>query len=221
MPEVTASMCAHCGAEFSPYRPQNRYCSKRCYHRAYYEANKAKWETPEMRARARANARKTYERRKSDDDWMASRAASHRRWYEENAVERAAQVRAYYRKTKKPTTCRQCGKPFLSFDGKRGICSDECRLERARQASRATEARRRAALSFRYTQRDIDRLLNRHRGLCAYCGENDATEIDHVVPIARGGVDGIANLLPSCMACNRAKTDKLLSEWRHGRKRRR
>lgn len=26
--------CAICGAEFKPYRPHQKYCSRRCYHRA-------------------------------------------------------------------------------------------------------------------------------------------------------------------------------------------
>lgn len=177
MQETSVSLCAHCGAEFTPYRPQNKFCSKRCSDNACY----------------------------------------HR-----NAEDRAARVRAHYRRKKMaPRPCVECGVVFFATRVNRVICSESCRRDRARAVGRRNFHRRRAAVSYRYTQRDIDRLLARHRGLCAYCGENEATEIDHVVPIARGGVDGISNLLPSCQSCNRAKTDKLLSEWRHGRKRRR
>lgn len=39
---------------------------------------------------------------------------------------------------------------------------------------------------------------------CAYCGE-PATEVDHVVPLRRGGVDEESNLVPACKPCNLGK----------------
>lgn len=59
--------------------------------------------------------------------------------------------------------------------------------------------------------RDVDRLLSRP---CAYCECCKSEEIDHVVPIARGGRDAIGNLVGACSFCNRSKNDKLLVEWR-------
>lgn len=38
--------------------------------------------------------------------------------------------------------------------------------------------------------------------LCAYCGERVATTRDHVVPLARGGKDEAANVVPACLPCN-------------------
>lgn len=49
---------------------------------------------------------------------------------------------------------------------------------------------------------------------CAYCGAIENIEIDHVLPLSRGGVHEAANLAPACRFCNRSKKDKLLSEWR-------
>lgn len=39
---------------------------------------------------------------------------------------------------------------------------------------------------------------------CVYCG-SPATEIDHIVPIARGGTGAWDNLAPICSTCNRQK----------------
>lgn len=39
---------------------------------------------------------------------------------------------------------------------------------------------------------------------CAYCGE-PATEIDHLVPVAKGGTDHLDNLVSACRSCNRSK----------------
>ena len=57
-------------------------------------------------------------------------------------------------------------------------------------------------------------MLNRHRHRCAYCGSGGKLEMDHVIPISRGGRHALANILPACRACNSSKSAKYLSEWR-------
>lgn len=58
-------------------------------------------------------------------------------------------------------------------------------------------------------------LKRRHGNRCAYC---DVAGLDlckdHVIPLSRGGRHAIANILPACRACNGAKSDMLLAEWR-------
>jgi len=49
---------------------------------------------------------------------------------------------------------------------------------------------------------------------CAYCGSKESIEMDHVIPISRGGQHSIGNLVPACSRCNRSKSNKLLVEWR-------
>lgn len=49
---------------------------------------------------------------------------------------------------------------------------------------------------------------------CHWCGIHSATlEIDHVVPVSRGGTNDRSNLVASCKACNAAKGNKLVHEW--------
>jgi len=46
---------------------------------------------------------------------------------------------------------------------------------------------------------------------CAYCGNavtDQDTEMDHVVPIVRGGRHGPCNIAPACERCNAKKKDK-------------
>lgn len=54
-------------------------------------------------------------------------------------------------------------------------------------------------------------VLARHRFACAYC-QGPFEEMDHVVPIARGGGTTADNCLPSCSECNRLKGDKTLQD---------
>jgi 5-methylcytosine-specific restriction endonuclease McrA len=57
------------------------------------------------------------------------------------------------------------------------------------------------------------RILKAHDGVCVYCGERAELELDHVVPIARGGRSDVDNVAPCCMRCNQDKGGLLLSEW--------
>lgn len=41
---------------------------------------------------------------------------------------------------------------------------------------------------------------------CVYCGD-PADGLDHIVPAARGGVDGWSNRAPACTACDQRKRD--------------
>lgn len=91
--------------------------------------------------------------------------------------------------------------------------------ERARENVRRRRSRLRAVATFAITERDIKRMLARHRNCCAYCSEplTDGYHVDHVVPVSRGGANGIGNLAPACASCNVSKRNWLLSEWRYSR----
>lgn len=43
---------------------------------------------------------------------------------------------------------------------------------------------------------------------CFYCGQ-EATTIDHVIPISKGGISSIDNCVPACNRCNSGKRDRI------------
>jgi 5-methylcytosine-specific restriction endonuclease McrA len=49
--------------------------------------------------------------------------------------------------------------------------------------------------------------------VCAYCLRARRLTRDHVIPIARGGRDEPANVVPACQPCNSSKGRKLLALW--------
>ncbi len=51
-------------------------------------------------------------------------------------------------------------------------------------------------------------IWQRDGGMCIYCG-SPAQQIDHVVPVARGGRTFQSNGVCACSACNHKKRDKL------------
>lgn len=51
---------------------------------------------------------------------------------------------------------------------------------------------------------------------CVYCGLSDAPlEIEHIVPVARGGTDDPANLTIACRPCNLSKGTLTAAEFGH------
>lgn len=58
-------------------------------------------------------------------------------------------------------------------------------------------------------------VLKRDKFTCQYCGREAPDvilEIDHIIPVSKGGDNSIMNLVTSCRDCNRGKSDKELSD---------
>ena len=51
-----------------------------------------------------------------------------------------------------------------------------------------------------------------NRAFCTYC-DFIAAEVDHIIPVSRGGGDALENLTPACYECNREKRDLTVDEW--------
>lgn len=64
---------------------------------------------------------------------------------------------------------------------------------------------------FEISSKEIKKLYNSN---CFYCGSKEKIQLDHVVPIAKGGSHSIGNLLPACSTCNASKGSKFLIEWK-------
>lgn len=50
-------------------------------------------------------------------------------------------------------------------------------------------------------------ILKRDDNTCAYCGQ-EATTVDHIIPISKGGIDHETNLVAACTTCNYGKKDR-------------
>lgn len=84
-------------------------------------------------------------------------------------------------------------------------------------SQRTSDANRLRSLPWDDLRRAIFR---RDRYTCAYCGHrgNSATlEVDHRLPLSRGGTDDPDNLTTACWECNREKGDMTAFEYRFSR----
>ena len=61
-------------------------------------------------------------------------------------------------------------------------------------------------------------VLERDNYTCKYCGSRKGPyEVDHVIPVTKGGTDDLKNLVASCRRCNRQKKNKSLEEFNRWR----
>lgn len=57
-----------------------------------------------------------------------------------------------------------------------------------------------------FSEKDRRQLLLEFDGCCAYCGvKPDKLEMDHIIPLSRGGQHTKSNIVPACFNCNRSK----------------
>jgi len=64
---------------------------------------------------------------------------------------------------------------------------------------------------FKVRAKDLSKIYSMP---CTCCGSRGKIHVDHVIPIAKGGVHGVGNLQPLCESCNTSKADKYMIEWK-------
>jgi len=126
--------------------------------------------------------------------------------------------------------CKECGRLFVPeyTDKRRGFCSGQCARAYGRRVGRGV--RRARMHSVRYEYIDPLRVLDRDGWKCYVCGcatpkelrgtiRGDAPEVDHVVPLAKGGSHTMDNLACICRYHNQTKGDKPLQSLQFSRAR--
>lgn len=90
----------------------------------------------------------------------------------------------------------------------------EANVDKAREHSRIGRRNRRArakAAGGTHTAADLTEILKAQGHRCAYCRADlrkTPKHVDHIVPLARGGSNGRANLQYLCQPCNQTKNSK-------------
>lgn len=57
------------------------------------------------------------------------------------------------------------------------------------------------------------KILSKYQFTCIYCGNTPPSvllEVDHIIPVSKGGKNNEENLVCSCFDCNRGKSDKTI-----------
>lgn len=67
------------------------------------------------------------------------------------------------------------------------------------------------------SKEDREKLYNEYDGYCAYCGEKidiGDMQVDHIIPLKKGGEDELWNMICSCRSCNHYKSTLTLEQFR-------
>lgn len=70
----------------------------------------------------------------------------------------------------------------------------------------------------RLTQEERRSIYETMGGHCAYCGCEISLkdmQVDHIVPLRKGGADDLSNMFPSCRSCNHYKSTLDVEQFRH------
>jgi 5-methylcytosine-specific restriction endonuclease McrA len=120
--------------------------------------------------------------------------------------------------------CSKCDSDmWVEYGGQSKMC-DKCKKESLKKHRRAHRHRRAAAKrSGRADGLNIDPIavFKRDKWRCQMCGVKthkknhllpDAAELDHIVPLSKGGRHIPSNVQCLCRACNQDKSDKLIGQ---------
>ena len=205
-------VCEFCGETFVMRSARSRFCSPGCNNKNYYHTN------PEYRQAQKNNSRK---RLAENPEAMAVVLAAGKRWRESHRDEARAASRRWYRNNKE--RCAENSKRWWRENPeKQKEYRDSWKAEnpeRTKEFWKDNTYRRRALKaqaegSFAYEE--FVGLCNDLGWVCFYCGcdlDSETATADHMVPLSRGGANGIENIAPACQSCNSKKHDKTVEEF--------
>jgi hypothetical protein len=223
-PQQVAGDCANCGKRFERLwtgGPKPTTCGKACHDRTWAARSGYKKKKP-SKVRYNWPRPPSYCKDCSCKIHHTSQRCG-------ACVAKRQLVRATeYQRGKKPLVervCKECQSLFTPEygNGRRIFCSSACSC---RHSNRINRAKRDAALrGVKVEAVNPIRVFERDAWRCYLCGigtprhkrgtyEPDAPELEHVIPISRGGEHSYANTACSCRACNAAKGDMTVEEFK-------
>lgn len=225
---ATINICQECKKSFAAYRVKQKYCSNKCAWKTFYRENKKRLKEAHKehyeahKERSRDVHQKYYNLNKEHI------TQKHKEWCEANK-EQIRIRRKLYNDTHKEQSkkywesykecCREHKKEYYEANKER------IRIRKIRY--RHTDNGRAKTRSYdlkRYTTKkeafvenvNTLKLYEESDKKCFYCDKDLAfkeVEIDHYMPLSKGGKHEKRNLRISCKSCNRSKHNKLPERW--------
>ena len=203
-------VCPKCGVEFDRGKGCSSYCSPECRDAAM---------TRRCEICQRDFVATVSRGRLCSDECRAESA----RQYAQKRDEERHRAKGTVRQ------CKICGALFCVLYGskQRLFCSDKCKEEQLRRDKRAqggcsnTQRAKRLGLPRKYFNER--KILERDKWTCYLCGqptppelrgtyEPNAPELDHIVPLSKGGAHIKENVACICRRCNGKKGNRTLGE---------
>lgn len=218
----TDKSCMECGSVFKPKMKTSNFCSHPCQRKASVRRFKRK-------VAAANKAERQAAPRQCQNCSCGFLAETYQQAYcsmECRRVVEREKIKALYtpkRKASNERGCPQCGSRFVYRDSRQVGCSLECgRVISARVNGGVRRVRLRGATVERV---DPFKVFERDRWTCQECGvrtpkalrgkhKPTSPELDHIVPVARGGEHSYRNTQCLCRRCNTIKGAKPRGQMR-------
>lgn len=116
-------------------------------------------------------------------------------------------------------TCKCCGAEYLAGDSCTKCTAEEKKRAKRQRKNHTVNARaRKRGIRGRLSPGLFDRLFVSQNGKCAYCGTSlsntkPRSPLDHIVPLALGGLNVDDNIQILCKPCNELKHDRHPEEY--------
>lgn len=228
VPYVPLKRCTKCGEEkpatgefFAHKTSHPERLTARCkacdaeYNRVWRQTNRARVKTylATNSERVAKRARAYREANRKDI------AEAERAYLSVNAERKAESRRAWAKKNrerirKNERIWRELNREYVTQKRRAYATANRIRLnahERNRKALKRNA-------DGNHTASDIERQYGAQKGKCYYCHKrlSEKYQVEHVVPLIRGGSNGPENIVIACASCNQSKGSKLPHEWPEG-----
>jgi 5-methylcytosine-specific restriction endonuclease McrA len=82
-----------------------------------------------------------------------------------------------------------------------------------RSKSKQRKARERGSRTVMLSPDQLWRRWVEFDHCCAYCGTQGDLQVEHVIPISKGGEHHLGNIVPACASCNYSKRSAPVEQW--------
>lgn len=193
------SRCKLCEAEYQRVRYAANAEKEKDRKRAYREANAEKVKEQD-RARREANPEKFRAQQRAYRATNPDKISHYNRTYRQNNLEKVKSLQQIWY--------------IANFDKvseqQRVYRQNNPDVIRAKSHRRRTRLKNNGGSCTGAQLRDL-RITQNHQ--CAYCQRRVKLNIEHIVPVKRGGSSDISNICWACRRCNLNKGAKRLEEW--------
>jgi len=140
--------------------------------------------------------------------------ACEKQYYQANREQRIEYNKQYYQANREQRI--ECSKQYRQANREK-IAERKRQYNQAnREAHNARKQKRRALkrnAAGNATAAEIQARFDYHGNRCYYCGCDGKMQIEHRIPLSRGGTHHPANIVPACPSCNYSKGTKTESEF--------
>jgi hypothetical protein len=171
--------------------------TRRAYQRAYQKQYRADYPERHTAAKSKyykANKDACLERHR---EWVAANPEKVQSWEDANR-DRRNELQREWNRTNRAAR--------LETERRYRERHPEKTSEKYRRHSRRRKSKLRGIYHEDWTRQQV---IAKYGDCCYLCG-GAYEETDHVIPLAKGGWDVLANLRPACTVCNQRKRDKIL-----------